>query len=179
MGHAGPADGACGEDIVLVGRRHPHEAVRRHEDCPGKLGEFLLLVLPCRAVVAVEMGIFLQLRIAVGGKHLPMGIDIDPLPLGLFQHLLEVLQVVAGNQNRLAFLRPKGDVRGLGVPVGPRVPRVEELHGPDVRLPCLHGEPYPIVEGNVGPVDRREGLLDELVDVIIRLTKDPRVVRIG
>ena len=37
---------------------------------PGKLGEFLDLVLPGGAEVPVEMGILLQAGVRVGGQHL-------------------------------------------------------------------------------------------------------------
>ena len=52
---------------------------------PGKCGEFLVLILPGGAVVAVEVGIFFQFRIAVGGQHFAVGVDIDAFALGLFQ----------------------------------------------------------------------------------------------
>lgn len=40
----------------------------------------LLLVLPRRAEVALEMGIFFQFRIAMGGQHFAVGVDVDALP---------------------------------------------------------------------------------------------------
>ena len=67
-----------------------------------------------------------------------------PFPFRLFQELFEVLQVVAGNEDRLALLCSEGYLSGNGMAVGPRIPRVEQLHGPDVRFTCLHGEPHPV-----------------------------------
>ena len=43
--------------------------------------ELLLLVLPGGAEIALQMGVLLQLRIAVGRQHLAVGVDVDALSL--------------------------------------------------------------------------------------------------
>ena len=115
MGNPGPAHQTGGEDIVLVGFLGLLDAVGGHQDGPGKFGEFLVLVLPGRPVVAVEMGIFFQLRIAVGGQHLAVGIDVDALAFGLLRSF-QVLEIMAGDQDGLAFLVPQRDLGGTGWP---------------------------------------------------------------
>ena len=50
--------------------------------------EFFLLVLPCGAEIALQVGVLFQLRIAVGRQHLAVGIDVDALALGLLQQQL-------------------------------------------------------------------------------------------
>ena len=146
VGHARPADEARGEDPVLVGVLRPLEAVGRHQDRPGELGEFLLLVLPGRPVVAVQMRVLLQPRVAVGGEHLAVGVDVDPLPLGLLEQLFEVPEVVAGDEDRLPLLRPEGDRRGDRLAVGAGVGRVEDLHRPEVDLAAFHHQGQRLVE---------------------------------
>ena len=81
VGDSRPADQTGGEDIVLIGLLRFLDAVGGHDDGAGEFGEFLLLILPGGAVVAVEMGIFLQSRIAVERQHLAVGIDGDALSL--------------------------------------------------------------------------------------------------
>ena len=84
----GPADQAGGEDAALVGLLGLLDAVGGHQDGAGEGGELLGLVLPGPAVVAVEVGVFLQFRVAVAGQHLAVGVDVDALALGLLQQEL-------------------------------------------------------------------------------------------
>ena len=65
MRDAGPADVAGGEDAVLVALLRFHHAIGRHEDRAGELGELVLLVLPCAAVISGKVFEFLQFRITL------------------------------------------------------------------------------------------------------------------
>ena len=102
--------------LSLIGFLGLLDAVGGHQDGPGKFGEFLVLILPGGPVMAVEMGVFFQSRIAVGGQHLAVGVNVDPFPFGLFEQLFQVLQVMAGDQDGLAFLCPRGTLVGTGWP---------------------------------------------------------------
>ena len=93
MLNARPADGADGENIVLVRIQRFLDTVRGHDDGPGKDRKFLVLVLPGGPVVAVEMRVFLQARVTVCREHFAMRIT-KILALGLFEDRLEVAQVV-------------------------------------------------------------------------------------
>jgi hypothetical protein len=66
--------------------------------------------------VTVEMAVFLQPRIAVAGQHLTMGVDVDAFAFGLLQDDLQVLEVVAGNENGLAFFGTQRNGVGTGWP---------------------------------------------------------------
>ena len=79
--------------------------------------EFLLLALPCGAEIALELGVLLELRIAVGRQHFAVGVDVDALALGLLQKQLQVVQIMAGDDDEGAFFHRAGDtVVGTGVP---------------------------------------------------------------
>ena len=66
--------------IVFL-RRHKTVGCKQHRS--GNIQKFLLLVLPCRTEVSLQMGVFFQLWIAMCRKHFTVSIDIDPLALGL------------------------------------------------------------------------------------------------
>jgi hypothetical protein len=139
--HARPAHQAGGKNVVLVALLGLLDAIGGHDDGAGKLGELPGLVLPGRAVVAVEMGVFFQAGIAVGGQHFTMGVYKDPLALGLLQDQLQVLQVMAGHQQGLAFFVAQGNGRWHRVAVNPRIAGIQQLHGPQIDLAALEASP--------------------------------------
>ena len=95
----------------------PLDAVGGHEDGPGKLGELLALVLPGGSVVAVEMLVFLQFGITVGGQHLAVGVHIDALALALLENTLQILaESWPETKMALPFLWPRGTSVGTGCP---------------------------------------------------------------
>ena len=78
------ADWACGEDVSFVAFHGALNAVSGHQDGAWELCEFFLLVLPCGAEVAVEVGVLFESRVAVGGEHFAVSVDVDACALGLF-----------------------------------------------------------------------------------------------
>ena len=54
-----------------------HQAVGGKQHRRGNIFKLRLLALPCRAEVACQMRIFFQIRIAVGGQHFTVGINVD------------------------------------------------------------------------------------------------------
>ncbi len=141
---------------------------------PGKRGELLGLVLPGRPVMAVEMGVFLEPRIAVGGKHLAVGVDVDPLSLRLLEQLFEVLQVMPGDEDRLPLLRSEGNLRGNRVAVGAGVGRIQQLHRPEIHLAAFHREPQQLPEAGLRIDKGGERLMEEGEDRLVLLAEDLR-----
>ena len=178
---ARPAHGAARKDIVLICLLHAHQAVSGEQDRAGELREFLHLVLPCSPEVAVEMGVLLQFGITVGGEHLAVGIDVDAFALALLEHLFEVIQVVAGDEDRMAFLRAERHARRHRVSVDARIGSVEDFHGPQVNLAAFEYEADPFVDSHRRVVarDRCKRLMDERGDRIVLLTKYRRMLGVG
>ena len=82
MGDSRPSHGTGGENILLVGLFGFLDTIGGHQDGPGKLIKFLLLVLPGSAIVAVKMGKpLLEFGISVGRQHLTMGVNHNPFSL--------------------------------------------------------------------------------------------------
>ena len=52
----------------------------------------------------------------MGGQHLAMRVDVDASAFGLLQQLVEIVQVMAGNQNSLALARGGAARVGVGAP---------------------------------------------------------------
>eukprot|EP00053_Salpingoeca_punica_P005903 m.57274 g.57274 ORF g.57274 m.57274 type:complete len:624 (-) comp13447_c0_seq2:122-1993(-) len=102
VGDARPADGVEGVDVVLVALARLDDAVGGHDDGAGELGKLKLLQLPGAAVVADEVLELLERRVAVGRQHLAVGVDVDAGALGLLQELVQVVHVVAADQDALA-----------------------------------------------------------------------------
>ena len=101
--HSRKCDESGREYAGLVAGLRSLNAVCGHKDGAREGVEFLCLILPCAAVIANEMAVLFQLRIAVGGQHLPVGVNIDAQSLRLFEQFFEILQVVSGNEDRLAL----------------------------------------------------------------------------
>ena len=87
----------------------PIAVLRRHQAVGGKQKrsrqsvKFFLLVLPCGAVVALQMLIFFKLRIRMRGQHFAMGINVDAFSFRLLQKHFQVLQIVPGHHNKRTF----------------------------------------------------------------------------
>ena len=102
VGDVRPLHQTPGEQAVLVGLGRALDAVGVEDDGAREVGELLGLVLPGAAEVTRQVAVFLQLRVAVGGKHLPVGVHVDSRALGLLEQLFEHPQVVARDKNRFA-----------------------------------------------------------------------------
>ena len=107
-----------GVDAVSVALTRRHDAVGGEKNGCGEIGKLLLLILPRRAEVAGEMGVFVQTRIAVRGQHLAVRIDVDGLSSGLLEELMQVLKVVTGYDDERSFLNIGVDARGHGIAEG-------------------------------------------------------------
>ncbi len=78
----------------------------------------------------VEVFVFFKVGVPVRRKHFAVCIYVYPFALRLLQKLIEIFQVMARHQDRLAFLRAERHLCGYGVTVGPSICRVEEFHRP-------------------------------------------------
>ena len=65
--------------------------------------KFLKLLPPCIAVVSGKVVVFFESRVIMGRQHLAVGIHIHASTFGLLQKLLQIGQVVTGNQDRRIF----------------------------------------------------------------------------
>ena len=66
-----------------------------HDDSTGEGRELFLLVLPGGAIVADQVRILVQLRVAVSRQHLAVGVDVDAGALGLLQDLLQIIGITS------------------------------------------------------------------------------------
>ncbi|MPN34763.1 hypothetical protein SDC9_182257 [bioreactor metagenome] len=99
-------------DLLASGR---DDAVGGKEDGAMEGYEFVKLLPPGIAVVAHEIFIFLESRVIMGRQHLAVGIHIHAGAFGLLQKLLQISQVVAGNQNRGIFSHANIDFGDFGI----------------------------------------------------------------
>ena len=113
---------------------------------PGNFGNSLRCVVPGAAPVAVEVRVLLELGIGVGREHLAVGVDGDALALGLLEQLLEVEQVVAGDQDGFARLDAQRHLGGHRRAEGLGVGLVEQFHGLVVHLAAAQGFGQPVVQ---------------------------------
>ena len=122
MGYAGDTGVAGGKDAVGIGGQGQIHTARGENDGGGNMVEFLLLVLPSRAVMPFELGIFTEFGIGVGGEHLSVGIDVDAGFLGLLQNLGQNFKMMAADDNERTGVDDSGHAhrRGTAVGVDPR-----------------------------------------------------------
>ncbi len=139
VAHARPADDAAGPDTVVIradGR--VDDAVRGHNNWAREAGELHLLVLPAAAVVTDQMLKFTQLRVAVRGQHFAVGIDVNASAFGLLQQVVEIFQVMTGDQDAFAFGRFDVDLRWRWVAVGAGFTGIQNTHHFEVHLADFH-----------------------------------------
>ena len=94
-----------GEHAVGVACFRRHQAVGGKQHRRRDVGKFSLLILPRRAEVALEMGIFFQFRIAVGANEMRFGVN-EPCTRG---QIVTYLWRVAGSPTPYGK-NPFGDV---------------------------------------------------------------------
>ena len=168
-----------GEHPVGVAGPQRHDAVGGKEDGGGDVLKLPLLVLPCGAEVAFQVGKALfQLRVAVGGQHLRVGVDVDALALGLFQQAFGVIEVVARNDDEGAFLDGQRHFYRLRVAECAGVGLVEQGHDPvghDAGV--LHQLEELVLVAFLG--QRPQGRAEEQIDLAIGIAQHPRVVGVS
>ena len=108
-------DGGRINPILIAGTLR-HQAVGRKQHRGGDVLEFLLLALPGGAEVSCKVRILVQTGIAVGRKHFAMGINIDAGSFRLFEKLVQVFQIVPGNNDEGTFLMSVCTRVGTGLP---------------------------------------------------------------
>ena len=86
------------------------------------------------------MLVLLQPRIAVGRKHFTVRIDVDPPAFGLDQQPLQIVEVVAGNQNRLARHRRHAHFGRLRFAETGDVMLVQQLHRQIIHAAALQNQ---------------------------------------
>ena len=176
--HAGPADQAGGEEPVLVRLLRLLEAVGGHQDRAGEFGELLLLILPGAAVIPDEVLVLLQARIAVRREHLAVRVDVDPRSFRLLEQLLQVLEVVPGDDDRLALDRPDAHSGRDRMAVRAGVRRVEQAHDLEVDLADLQRLAEQRADVRRVRAQPGERLVEERVHLVAFLPENLRVVRV-
>ena len=125
------------------------------------------------------MAVLFQLGIAVAGQHLAMGVDVDPLALGLLQEHIQILEIMAGDQDAFAGDMSERHRGGDRMAVSAGVARIEQLHGPEVYLAALQGEGHQLVKAEILAGQLSHGLMDVGINRLVFLAEDGGVVGIG
>ena len=81
---------------------------------PGKSGNSLSWSCQAPPKLPQRWGYFFRPGIAVGRQHFAVGIDVDAFALGLLEEFLQHRQVMAGDQDALAFRVPRFTFIGSG-----------------------------------------------------------------
>ena len=83
----------------------------------------------------------------MGRQHFAVGIDIDAGSLGLFQQLLQIGQVVAGNQDRRIAAHAEVDFSDLRMAVFRSIGLVQQRHRRHTELAGLQGQRDQVLGG--------------------------------
>ena len=169
-----------GEHPVGVTLPQGHDAVGGEQDGRGDILKLGLLVLPCGAEVALQVGVFLlQLRVAVGGQHLRVGVDVDALALRLLEQLLHVEQVMAGNHDERPFFNGQRHFHRHRVAKGPGVGGVQQLHAAVAGFAgLLHQRPQLVHGKALGAQSFQRGA-EKAVQLRVDAAQHPGVVVVG
>ena len=179
VGDAGIGDDRGGEYPVGIAGPEGHDAVGGKEHRRRDVLKLPLLVLPCGAKIAFQVGKALfQFRVAVGRQHLGVGVDIDALALGLLQQALGVVEVVAGDDDERPFLDGQGHLHRLRVAKRAGVGLVQLSHDPVGHPP---GVLHQLEELVLVPLlcDGPQRRAEKQVDLAIGIAQHPRVVGVS
>ena len=168
----------CRENAVLIGSFRRHQAVGREQDRRRNICEFLLLILPCRTKVALEMRILLQCRISVRRQHLTVCIDIHALAFCLLQKKLQILQVVSCDDNERTLLNRERNLRRLRIAIGFRIRLIKKCHALQVDLTCFQNQRKKLICRHVLS-DGKETLTKEAVYIRITVSQHAGMMRIS
>ena len=177
--NAGVGDDRGGEHPVRIAGPQGHDAVGGEEDGRGDVLKLPLLVLPRRAKVALEVGVFLlELRVAVGGQHFRVGVDADALARCLFQQAFHIIEVMAGDDDEWPFLDGQGHFHRLRVAERGGVGLVQKLHHPvGHQASLLYQLEQLFLVLLVG--QRGEGGAEKRVDLAVRVPQHPGMIGVG
>ena len=139
VAHTRPTDDATGPDTVVVrANGRVDDAVRGHNDRTWEAGKLYLLVLPAAAVIADQVLELTQLRVAVRRQHFTVGINVNTGTFGLLQQVVQIFQVVTGDQDALTFGRFYVDLSRGWVTVFGGFTGVQNAHHFEVHLADFH-----------------------------------------
>lgn len=119
-----------------------------------------------------------ELRIAVGRKHLAMGVDVHALAVGLLEKELEVSEVMAADDDEGAFFDREGNgcrnrcAEGFGVRL------VQKRHRRKVLFADLQNDRQKLFHAPVF-ADGKERLGKKAADFFVLIAEHERVVRVG
>ena len=173
------ADHPAGVDPVLVGRTRFHQAVGGHDHTTGQVIELFLLHLPGAAVVADQVGECFQTRIGVGGEEFAVGVDLDSLAGGLFEDLVEIVQIVTRHDDERPFFVGDEGLGRLGVAVGGGIGGIQEFHALQIHLAEFHHQGQQVGQGKGGVEQGGQSLDEPGIDLGALKADHPSVVRIG
>ena len=111
------------------------------------------------------------------GEHLPVGVDVDPSALGLLEQVLQVLQVMSGDDDGRPLLDRRGDLNRARDTELRTVGGIEHLHTDEVCLPHLHHHGEELVGPRIGP-DHPESVVDRVHDGSVGPSQDRGVIRV-
>lgn len=89
--------------VVIVVYGWVDNVVRSYYDWVREVGEFDLLILLVVVVVIDQMFEFMQFWIVVCGQYFIVSVDVNVGVFGLFQQVVEIFQIVIGDQNVFVF----------------------------------------------------------------------------
>lgn len=176
MHDAGIGHHRGGEHPVRIAFAQGHDAVGGEQDGRGDILKLGLLVLPCGAEVALEVGVLLlQFRVAVGGQHFRVGVDIDALILRLFQQAFHVVQVMARNHDERPLFNGQRHLHWLRVAVGTGIGSIQQLHAAVAGLAgFLHQRPQLLHGERAG--DGIQCRAEKAVQLRINMAQHPGVI---
>ena len=114
----------------------------------------------------------------MGREHLAVGVDVYTFALGLFQDVFEVLQIVPGDQDRLALPGPEGNGCRDRMAVTAGIGCIEQLHRQEVDFTALQDEAEHIFKFQAAVINRGQAFLYEVVNRFVLPAQDACVVRI-
>ena len=163
---------------VSVAGAGRHQAVGGEQNRRGNGVKFRLLALPRRAEVARQMRVGLQLRVAVGGQHLTVGVNVDTFTLCLLQKLVQILQIVAGHHDKRPFFDVRVHPGGHRVAEGTGIGAVQQGHAPEIHLTERHDEGQPFLHGMLF-VDSAQSLVEPIRHRFVLIAQVQGVVGVG
>ena len=115
----------------------------------------------------------------MGRQHFPVGVDVDAFSLRLLQQQLQIVKIVAGDDDEGAFLDGQAHLSRLRMTKGFRICLVQHGHALEIDFAHFHHDGQQLLHAPVIHTNSKQSLVQEIVDGIVLVTQYSGMIGIG
>ncbi len=115
----------------------------------------------------------------MGGKHFAVGVNIDALPFGLLQKQIQIVQIVAADNDKRAFFNAEWHSRGFGCSIRFGIGLVQQFHYFKVDFASFQHQRQKLIHAILFFRQCSKRFYEETIDALAFITQCLRVISIS